>query len=93
MIMNAMQSDFERMIRSNHRLVLLDILYWLPDHSSVLQEFIWQTMDDVPSFPRVYRFLDFWKENIEATISEIKIAHADPLQKTKFISVDIVKYI
>jgi len=49
----------------------------MPDYNHILQQFIWQYMDVPPAFARSYRFLDFWKENIEAVIEEVTIAHGD----------------
>lgn len=62
-------------IRKN--LVTVDIYYYVPDHASILQEFMWQTEDLVPELPRVHRFLNFWKEEIEAVIQEVKVAYSD----------------
>ena len=52
----------------------LNVLYWMPDHIHILQEFIWQTSDVRPEYPRVHRFLNYWHDNIEAVISEVNIA-------------------
>ena len=54
-------------------IVTVDILYYMPDYSSILQEFIWQTEDIVPEIPRVHLFLNYWKNNIDATINRVFI--------------------
>jgi uncharacterized protein Usg len=54
-------------------IVTLDILYYLPDHSSILNEFIWQTEDIAPEYQRVHKFLLYWQKNIDAVIQEILI--------------------
>ena len=54
--------------------VTVDVLYWLPDYNSLLQQFIWQTNDTRPNYPRVHVFLNYWKDNIEAIIAEVQIA-------------------
>ena len=64
------------MIIRRKSIVTVDILYWMPDYENVLQEFVWQTSDIVPDYPRVHRFLNYWRENIEAVISEVKVADA-----------------
>lgn len=46
----------------------------MPDYTHILQEFIWQTSDVRPEYPRVHRFLNYWHDNIEAVISEVNIA-------------------
>ena len=61
------------MIRIRNTIVTLNVLYWMPDYNNVLQEFIWQTSDIKPEYPRVHRFLNYWHNNIEAVISEVNI--------------------
>jgi uncharacterized protein Usg len=51
------------------------ILYRMPDHPSVLQEFIWQTYDLAPEFPELSRFVTFWKEKIEGPLHSVTYAH------------------
>ena len=62
------------MIILRNTIVTLNVLYWMPDYTHILQEFIWQTVDVRPEYPRVHRFLNYWHDNIEAVISEVNIA-------------------
>ena len=62
------------MILVKNTIVTLNVLYWMPDYTHILQEFIWQTSDVRPEYPRVHRFLNYWHDNIEAVISEVNIA-------------------
>ena len=62
------------MILIRNTIVTLNVLYWMPDYTHILQEFIWQRADVRPEYPRVHRFLNYWHENIEAVISEVNIA-------------------
>ena len=62
------------MILIRNTIVTLNVLYWMPDYNHILQEFIWQTADIRPEYPRVHRFLNYWHDNIEAVISEVNIA-------------------
>ena len=62
------------MIRIRNTIVTINVLYWMPDYTHILQEFIWQTADIRPEYPRVHRFLNYWHNNIEAVISEVNIA-------------------
>ena len=64
------------MIIRKKSLVPVDILYWMPDYENILQQFIWQTKDVVPDIPRVHKFLNYWNDNIDAVISEVKVADA-----------------
>ena len=62
------------MILIRNTIVTINVLYWMPDYTHILQEFIWQTADIRPAYPRVHRFLNYWHDNIEAVISEVNIA-------------------
>ena len=64
------------MIIRKKSLVTVDILYLMPDYENILQQFIWQTKDVVPDIPRVHKFLNYWNDNIDAVISEVKVADA-----------------
>ena len=75
------------MILRRKSIVTVDILYWMPDYNNVLQEFVWQTSDIIPEYPRVHRFLNYWQENIEAVISEVRIADAETIE---YIPADVL---
>jgi uncharacterized protein Usg len=45
----------------------------MPDYENILQQFVWQTMDVKPKYPRIYRFLDYWHNNIDAVMNEVVI--------------------
>ena len=62
------------MIILKNTIVTVSVFYWMPDYRHVLQEFIWQTDDIKPEYPRVHKFLNYWHDNIEAVISEVNIA-------------------
>jgi len=55
-------------------LVLVKVLYYMPDNRLILNEFNWQTEDLWPSIPRVHQFLIYWKNYIEAPINIVEVA-------------------
>ena len=61
------------MILIKNTIVTINVFYWMPDYQHVLQQFIWQTDDVRPEYPRVHKFLNYWYDNIDAVISEIEI--------------------
>ena len=73
-------------IRKKH-IVLVEILYWMPDYHNVLQEFIWETDDYIPKLPRVNNFLNYWHKEIDAVINEVQISYGDEpkIQYTDFV--------
>lgn len=58
------------------RLTTAEVLYYLPDHPALLQRFLWQTLDFAPGFPRVHKFLGFWRREIEAVIHSVNVTAA-----------------
>ena len=68
-------SDFSRRL-AGERLTTAEVLYWLPDHPALLQRFLWQTLDVAPGYPRVHRFLDFWRGEIDAVIHSVTLSTA-----------------
>jgi uncharacterized protein Usg len=66
-------SDFTLELQG-YRLTTAQILYHMPDHPGLLQEFIWQHYDLAPKFPRLHKFLDFWAHEIDGTLHSVYIA-------------------
>ena len=58
-------------------IVTIYVFYYVPEYTNILQEFVWQTEDIVPEYPRVHQFLNYWKENINAVISEVIVVDSD----------------
>lgn len=52
----------------------IHVYYHLPDYNSIIQEFVWRTLDLDPHFPRIHQFLDHWDRNIDAPIKEAFIS-------------------
>lgn len=58
----------------NYRLTTARILYHMPDHAHLLQEYVWQEYDIAPKFPILNKFLDFWAKEIEGKLHSVQIA-------------------
>ena len=57
-------------------LTTAQIIYRVPDHFELLQEFVWQKFDIFPEFPVLGKFLAFWEQKIEGPIHSVTVAHA-----------------
>lgn len=68
--------DFQARLQGGG-LLTTEILYYMPDHRSLIQSFTWQTVDTAPVFPRLHAFLDHWRREVHAAIHSIRVAHAD----------------
>ena len=67
-----MGDDFEAQLRGK-RLTTAEVIYYMPDHPSLLQRFMWQTLDLAPDYPRVHEFLEFWRREIDAVIHSVNV--------------------
>lgn len=65
------------------RLATAEVLYYMPDHPSLLQSFVWQTLDLAPDYPRIHRFLNFWKREIDAVIHSVRLATGETIAPPK----------
>ena len=72
------------------RLATAEVLYYLPDHPSLLQSFIWQTLDIAPHYPRIHRFLDYWRREIDAVIHSVQLATGETLAPAKLQSASVI---
>jgi uncharacterized protein Usg len=66
--------DFQHQL-SGYGLTTANILYRMPDHPDLLQSFVWQFYDIAPDHPRLAKFLDFWRAEIDAIIHSVEVAH------------------
>ena len=73
-----MTMENEELLRQlrGERLTTANVLYYMPDSPRLLQEFTWQTLDLAPEFPRIHRFLGFWRREIDAVIHSVTVASA-----------------
>lgn len=56
-------------------LTTAEIHYYMPDHPSLLQLFIWQEYDEAPDFPALCLFLDYWRREIDAPLHSVRVTH------------------
>lgn len=67
-------SEMELML-GGYGLTTANILYRMPDHPCVLQTYIWQEYDLAPRFPRLTKFLDFWRASLDGPLHSVQYAH------------------
>ena len=61
--------------RAGYGLSTANILYHLPERPKLLQSFVWQFYDVAPDYPRLLKFLDFWRAEIDGIIHSVEVAH------------------
>lgn len=67
------------LLLARNRLVTAQVFYRMPDHRTILQEFIWQKPDLAPKFPGLEKFLDFWDRELDGPIHSVQITHVSLL--------------
>jgi len=80
-------TDFLRQL-GGYGMMTAEISYWRPDHPWLIQQFIWQTCDHAPRFPVLSRFLDHWRQEVEATVHSVRIAHRGLIRTAEVRLVD-----
>ena len=66
-------ADFRRQLEG-FGLTTAKILYRMPDHPGILQNYIWQQHDLHPHFPELKKFLDFWTRELDGLLHSVTIA-------------------
>ena len=74
--------EFEQRL-NGATLLTAEVLYYMPKHPTLLQTFMWQTLDEAPKFPRLEKFLDFWRREIDAVIHSVQLATGETLAPPK----------
>jgi uncharacterized protein Usg len=72
------------------RLATAEVLYYMPDHPALLQSFVWQTLDLAPAYPRIHKFLDFWRREIDAVIHSVQLATGETLAPARINTADLL---
>ena len=75
--------DFEKLLLG-YSVVTITVFYYIPERRSLLNEFMWQTLDLRPKYPRIERFLCFWHKEIDAVVQEICLADSLGLAPRRF---------
>ncbi len=70
-----MDNSFQQMLQG-FGLTTARIIYRMPDHPLLLQEYIWQEYDLCPRFPKLRSFCDFWVKNLEGPLCFVQVAHS-----------------
>ena len=80
-------NDFRRQMQG-FGLTTANILYWRPDHRSLLQTFIWQYLDTAPRFPELKKFLDFWRRELDGPLHSVIVSHCGLIKPAEFRTID-----
>ena len=79
--------DFLKQL-DGYGLTTVEIHYFMPDHPSLLQLFVWQEYDVAPRFPVLHEFLDHWRRDVDAALHSVRIAHKNLIAPAELRAVD-----
>ncbi len=68
------QNETELMLKG-YGLTTAEMLYHMPDYPSVLNSFVWQDYDLAPDYPQLFKFIEFWQEEIEGPLHSVRFTH------------------
>jgi uncharacterized protein Usg len=75
---------------TGRRLTTAEVLFYMPAHPTLLQSFLWQTLDVAPDFPRVHQFLEYWRREIDAVIHSVTVSGVELIAPARVRRVDYV---
>ena len=70
--MTTSSSPIELQLRG-YSITTAEILYFRPDHPSLLQSFTWQKLDLAPQYPQLKKFLEFWEDELEGKLHAVEV--------------------
>lgn len=68
------RSETELMLKG-YGLTTAEVFYRLPDFKNVLNTFVWQDYDLAPDHPRLFKFIEYWQDNIEGPLHSVRFCH------------------
>lgn len=69
-----MRSETELMLKG-YGLTTAEMFYGLPDHPSVLNSYIWQDYDLAPDHPKLFKFIEFWRAQLDGPLHSVRFCH------------------
>ena len=71
-------SETEKLLKG-YGLTTAEFFYHMPDRRHVLNTFVWQDYDLAPDHPRLFKFIDFWRDEIEGALHSVRFVHRKEL--------------
>ena len=71
-------SETELLLKG-YGLTTAEFYYHMPDYAHVLNSFVWQDYDIAPDHPRLFKFIEFWQDEIEGPLHSVRFVHRKEL--------------
>lgn len=79
-----MEKTETELLLKGYGLTTAELIYRMPDYTSVLNTFTWQDYDLAPDYPRLFQFIEFWQKEIEGKLHTVRFAHRKLLGPTDY---------
>jgi uncharacterized protein Usg len=56
-------------------LTTAELFYRMPDFQRVLNSFIWQDYDLAPDHPKLFKFIEFWQDELDGPLHSVRFTH------------------
>ncbi len=67
-------SETELLLKG-YGLTTAEFFYRMPDYQNVLNTFVWQDYDLAPDHPKLFKFIEFWQDQIEGKLHSVRFVH------------------
>ena len=71
-------SETELMLKG-YGLTTAELFYRIPDFQNVLNTFIWQDYDLAPDHPKLFKFIEFWQDELDGPLHSVRFVHRKKL--------------
>jgi len=86
--MEVIYMSYMELMLNDFRLTTANIFYFMPDHPSLLQTYLWQEYDKCPDFPHLKGFLDFWERELDGKLHSVKVESCEIIKPAEFKKVN-----
>ncbi|ATG35592.1 MULTISPECIES: usg protein [Phaeobacter] len=70
-----METRETELMLKGYGLTTAEMTYHMPDHTHVLNTFVWQEYDLAPDHPRLFEFIEFWNREIDGPLHSVRFTH------------------
>ena len=67
------------LLLKGYGLTTAEFFYRMPDYQNVLNTYIWQDYDIAPDHPKLFKFIEFWQQEIEGPLHSVRFVHRKQL--------------
>ena len=82
-----MQMTETEMMLRGYGLTTAEFFYRMPDYTHVLNSYVWQEYDVAPDHPKLFKFIEFWHEEIEGPLHSVRFSHRKMVSSGEWRSV------